>query len=101
MARSSAAGADSRIASEIIRASLEDGVMSLSHLFDAADSEVRELLDRCLEGGELPVAGALRLSAVNGRELHALLATADELRRRQVGNEVSYVVNRNINFTNV
>ena len=75
--------------------------MSLSHLFDAADPEVRALLDRCLEGADLPLAGALRLSAVNGRDLHALLATADELRRRQVGDEVSYVVNRNINFTNV
>jgi FO synthase subunit 2 len=29
------------------------------------------------------------------------LATADELRRRQAGDTVSYVVNRNINFTNV
>ena len=74
---------------------------SLSQLFDAADSEVRTLLDRCLDGDDLAERGALRLSSVNGRELHALLAAADELRRRQVGDEVTYVVNRNINFTNV
>jgi len=74
---------------------------SISQLFDAADPEVRTLLDRCLNGDDLPEPGALRLSSVNGRDLHALLATADELRRRQVGDEVTYVVNRNINFTNV
>src|SRR5260370_9965800 len=101
MARSGSAGADPRVASEIGGAEVEGGVMSVSNLFDAADPEVRALLDRCLEGDDLPLAGALRLSAVNGRDLHALLATADELRRRQVGDEVSYVVNRNINFTNV
>ena len=33
--------------------------------------------------------------------LHALTLVADELRRRQVGDVVTYVVNRNINFTNV
>lgn len=75
--------------------------MSLSQLFDAADRDVRTLLDGCLEGDNLPLEGAVRLSSVNGRDLHALLATADELRRRQVGDEVRYVVNRNINFTNV
>ena len=74
---------------------------SISQLFDAADPEVRTLLDRCLNGDDLPGPGALRLSSVNGRDLHALLATADELRRRQVGDEVTYVLNRNINFTNV
>ncbi len=73
----------------------------LSRLFDAASAEVRAILDGCLEGGELSVADALTLCRVNGRDLHALLCAADELRRRQVGDEVSYVINRNINFTNV
>src|SRR5205807_8298235 len=36
-----------------------------------------------------------------GRDLLALGVTADELRRRQVGDTVTFVVNRNINFTNV
>jgi FO synthase subunit 2 len=34
-------------------------------------------------------------------ELHAVVVAADELRRRQVGDIVTYVVNRNVNFTNV
>jgi len=75
--------------------------VSLGHLFDGADARVRAILDHCLEGGEPSVADALLLCTVNGRELHALVAVADELRRRQVGDEVAYVVNRNVNFTNV
>src|SRR5207247_10641414 len=41
------------------------------------------------------------LTAAVGRDLHALTLVADELRRRQVGDVVTYIVNRNINFTNV
>jgi FO synthase subunit 2 len=70
-------------------------------LFDGIDAQVRRILERCLDGGEPSVADALLLCRVNARELHALLAVADELRRQQVGDEVTYVVNRNINFTNV
>jgi len=70
-------------------------------LFDGVEAGVRATLERCLGGGEPTVAEALALCTVNGRALHALIAVADELRRRQVGDEVSYVVNRNINFTNV
>jgi FO synthase subunit 2 len=75
--------------------------VSLATLFDGVDADVRAILDRCLDGGELAVADALVLCAVNGRALHALLAVADELRRRQAGDEVTYVINRNVNFTNV
>jgi 7,8-didemethyl-8-hydroxy-5-deazariboflavin synthase CofH subunit len=62
---------------------------------------IRAILDNVLEGRELSVDDALVLCRANGPDLHALLLTADELRRRQVGDTVTYVVNRNINFTNV
>jgi FO synthase len=75
--------------------------MSLESLFAGVDGEVRRILEACLAGQELSVADALPLCRVNGRALAALLAVADELRRQQAGDEVSYVVNRNINFTNV
>jgi 7,8-didemethyl-8-hydroxy-5-deazariboflavin synthase CofH subunit len=75
--------------------------VSLGGLFDGVDRATRAVLDRCLDGGEPTVGEGIELCAVNGRELHALLAVADELRRRQAGDEVAYVVNRNINFTNV
>lgn len=67
----------------------------------AARPEVRALLDGCLEGRELGVDEAVMLCAAEGADLHALSATADALRREQAGDTVTYVVNRNINFTNV
>jgi 7,8-didemethyl-8-hydroxy-5-deazariboflavin synthase CofH subunit len=75
--------------------------VTLSSLFDHADAEVRGVLDRCLDGGEPSIGEMLRLSSANGADLHALLAVADELRRQQAGDEVCYVINRNVNFTNV
>lgn len=63
--------------------------------------EVQRALDRALEGRELGFDEALVLAEVRGRELHALVGAADELRRRHAGDVVTYVVNRNINFTNV
>ncbi len=62
---------------------------------------IRAILDKALAGGEVSWQDGVTLSGARGRELHALTATADELRRRQVGERVTYVVNRNINFTNV
>lgn len=73
----------------------------LGLLFDGVDGGVRRILDRALEGAETSVDEAVLLSSVRGRELHALVAVADELRRRQAGDRVAYVINRNVNFTNV
>ena len=42
-----------------------------------------------------------RLFAARGEELHRVLAAADALRREVNGDEVSYVVTRNVNYTNV
>ncbi|MCA9532907.1 MAG: 5-amino-6-(D-ribitylamino)uracil--L-tyrosine 4-hydroxyphenyl transferase CofH [Myxococcales bacterium] len=64
-------------------------------------AEIRALLEKSLAGGEITWEEGVTLSGVRGRELHALTAVADELRQRQVGERVTYVVNRNINFTNV
>ncbi len=62
---------------------------------------IRAILERSLEGRELSVEDGASLSAARGRDLQALGMVADELRRQQVGDRVTYVVNRNINFTNV
>jgi FO synthase subunit 2 len=65
------------------------------------DSTVAGILDRALEGREITVDEGEVLFGTSGRELQALLLVADGLRRRAVGDHVTYVVNRNINFTNV
>ncbi|WP_272948886.1 bifunctional FO biosynthesis protein CofGH [Kribbella capetownensis] len=46
-------------------------------------------------------AQALTLITATGPALDALASLADELRKATVGDDVTYVVNRNINFTNV
>jgi 7,8-didemethyl-8-hydroxy-5-deazariboflavin synthase CofH subunit len=68
---------------------------------DRASRDVRRVLDAALGGREVSVADADVLARTTGRDLAALTVTADELRRRQVGDVVTFVVNRNINFTNV
>jgi 7,8-didemethyl-8-hydroxy-5-deazariboflavin synthase CofH subunit len=65
------------------------------------DPAVRTALDGALEGREITVSESLALAEAKGRELAALALVADELRARQAGDVVTYVVNRNINFTNV
>jgi FO synthase subunit 2 len=75
--------------------------MTLSRVFDGVDREIRDVLDRALEGREIDVDEAVLLCGARGSALHALAAVADHLRREQVGDRVGYVVNRNVNFTNV
>jgi len=73
----------------------------LSVALSLAGREVGAILERALSGQEIGVAEGARLFEARGVELWPLLATADHLRREAVGEQVTYVVNRNINFTNV
>ncbi|GAA2017910.1 bifunctional FO biosynthesis protein CofGH [Nakamurella flavida] len=66
------------------------------------DSEVVAALRAAeRDPGGLSEAHALSLIHADGAELDALCALADDLRRQVNGDDVTYVVNRNINFTNV
>lgn len=62
---------------------------------------VARALDRALAGDDLSTDEAALLFEARGRDLHVMALAADELRQQQVGDVVTYVVNRNINFTNV
>jgi FO synthase len=66
-----------------------------------ATPAVRPLLEASLERRELSVEGCETLLGATGDDLVALVRTADTVRAADVGDEVTYVVNRNINFTNV
>src|SRR5437773_2027612 len=70
-------------------------------IFDLIHSDVRTILTRALDGAEITWQEGLRLCETSGADFHATVCAADELRRRQVGDLVTYVINRNINFTNV
>jgi FO synthase subunit 2 len=73
----------------------------LETVFAAVDGAVRDVLERAIEGRPVTVGDAVTLCGARGASLHALATVADHLRREQVGDEVGYVVNRNVNFTNV
>jgi FO synthase len=63
--------------------------------------EVAAALARAQRGTVLDDDEALLLFDTTGVELDALARAADEVRAERVGDTVTYVVNRNINFTNV
>jgi 7,8-didemethyl-8-hydroxy-5-deazariboflavin synthase CofH subunit len=73
----------------------------MENMLDRANTEVRKILGRALDGTEISWQEALRLCETNGIDFQATVVAADELRRRQVGDIVTYVINRNVNFTNV
>lgn len=62
---------------------------------------VARILEKPLLEQDLHEEEVVTLFSLQGTELLALLMTADFLRRETVGEDVTYVVNRNINFTNV
>jgi 7,8-didemethyl-8-hydroxy-5-deazariboflavin synthase CofH subunit len=74
---------------------------SLRPTLDFASRDVRRILGAVLDGAELSVEDGITLTAVTGPDLLALTVAADTMRRRHVGDVVTFIVNRNINFTNV
>lgn len=75
-------------------------IRDLYELHSASDP-VRAILDKVLSGGEVSESEGVTLFQAQGRDLPAIYAAADEMRRRANGDHVSFVVNRNINFTNI
>ena len=62
---------------------------------------LRAALEKALAGNDLSRNEGILVAEARGAALAAVAAVADRLRRRTVGEDVSYVVNRNINFTNI
>ena len=62
---------------------------------------IEAVLDKALEGRELSAEDGAALFSAEGDNLSRLLAAADDLRGRRVGERVAYVINRNVNFTNI
>ena len=75
--------------------------ISWEQAFKAASPTVADVLERALAGRDLNFDDGLALCGATDDDLLAVLKIANELRRRAVGDRVTYVVNRNLNFTNV
>ncbi len=83
-----------------IREVLPEDASVAAHL-TASSPTIGKILEKSLEKQRISEEEALALLHTEGDDLKALIATADTIRKEDVGDEVTYVVNRNINFTNV
>jgi FO synthase len=66
-----------------------------------APGSLSPVLARAVKGTELSEADLVALFAARGESFHEVCAAADALRAATCGDRVSYVVTRNINYTNV
>jgi 7,8-didemethyl-8-hydroxy-5-deazariboflavin synthase CofH subunit len=73
----------------------------IESLLADCDRNVRKVLDRALSGHEVTCAEAEILFEADSNDLRAIVRAADMVRRWRKGDEASFVVVRNINFTNV
>ena len=67
----------------------------------AASADVAAVLADAEAGAPLDEAGIVRLFQARDDDFHAVAEAADRVRARLAGDTVTYVVNRNINYTNV
>ncbi|MBM4069656.1 MAG: 7,8-didemethyl-8-hydroxy-5-deazariboflavin synthase subunit CofH [Planctomycetes bacterium] len=66
-----------------------------------ASQAIAPLLAAAQAGEQLTEAGITTLFAADGSDFRAVLDAADSLRAAVVGDSITYVVNRNINYTNI
>ncbi|MGF7158826.1 FO synthase [Rhodoligotrophos appendicifer] len=64
-------------------------------------NELTAILAKASRGDDLMEAEIIRLFAARGSDALRVRTAADQLRREVVGDTIGYVVNRNINYTNV
>jgi FO synthase len=68
---------------------------------NAPNQEIARILDAAVDGQTLQERDIVALFRARGAQFDAVCTAADALRERTVGDTVRYVVNRNINYTNV
>jgi FO synthase subunit 2 len=75
--------------------------LSLDRILSTVSPTIGDIIDRALSGIDISIEEAAALFDADGSDLLALIAAADHLRTQTAGDVVTYVINRNINFTNV
>lgn len=80
---------------------VEDGLLAQPVNAFAVAADLRAIVERCERAEALDEADVTRLFSARGPEFRYLVDVADRLRRHRCGDSVSYVINRNINYTNV
>ena len=84
-----------------IAANVQESQERVAQLLPRTTPEVAGVLERAMAGHELSRDEGLLLATLPSEDVETLAAVADHLRREIVGDMITYVVNRNINFTNV
>ena len=84
-----------------IAANVQESQERVDQLLPNTTPEVAAVLERAMAGHELSRDEGLVLATLPSEDVETLAAVADHLRREIVGDMITYVVNRNINFTNV
>lgn len=74
---------------------------SFPAVLDRSGGEIDGILTHAFRGERLGLASITRLLEARGGEIGEVFGAADELRQRVNGSTVRYVVNRNINYTNI
>jgi FO synthase len=85
---------------DAVRATFTDA-RPLDRVLADARPTIARMLERALARHELSVDDGIALLTCDGADFTALARTADAVRAADVGDDVTYVINRNINFTNV
>jgi FO synthase len=70
-------------------------------LLNTVDPVLERIIDRATAGKRLDEPEIIRLFAARDADYERVITVADELRKAVSGNTVRYVVNRNINYTNI
>jgi len=69
---------------------------SFKTLMYAIDPVIASILNKALDSKEISIDECVELFETKGIDFYALIIVADELRRRTIGDIVTYIVNQNI-----
>jgi 5-amino-6-(D-ribitylamino)uracil---L-tyrosine 4-hydroxyphenyl transferase len=75
--------------------------LNFDHILNNIDPIISSIIDKVIEGNNIAESEGIELFQSHGIELNLIVAVANYLCKRKRGDLVTYVINRNINFTNV
>lgn len=80
----------------------ENRAIGIDNLLSKVNGTTGRIINKALVGDEISVEeGEALFNIEDLDEISALAIAADEIRKEDVGDVITYVVNRNINFTNI
>jgi FO synthase subunit 2 len=75
--------------------------LNFDHILKEIDPIISSIINKVIEGMDITESETIQLFNSRGLELNMIVTVANYLCKRKKGDMVTYVINRNINFTNV